>query len=107
MQTTTVASQAAFASDTSRILLCVSPERVLDELVAEQDVRDGVVLGPDGELLAGADALAAPTRELLSRAGDAAEIEIATHGGVVYAARSQQGAIAVVTGRSVLPAVMR
>lgn len=70
------------------------------------EVRDGVVLGADGRRLAGSRALAGPARELLARAGDAAEVEVGTRRGTVYAARSGRRAIAVVAARSALSSVM-
>ena len=86
----------------------MSPERALDRLLTMAvEARDGVVLGADGRRLAGSRALAAPTRELLERAGDAREVEVATGRGTVYVARSQRRAIAVVAARSALPAALR
>ena len=86
----------------------MSPERALDRLLATAvDARDGVVLGVNGRRLAGSRALAAPARELLAAAGDAAEVEVATGRGTVYAARGERRAVAVVAARSALPAAMR
>jgi hypothetical protein len=86
----------------------MSPERALNRLLAmATDARDGVVLGADGRRLAGSRALAAPARELLEQAGDAAEVEVATGRGTVYAARSGRRAIAIVATRAALPAAMR
>jgi len=86
----------------------MTPERALDRLLAMAvDARDGVVLGSDGRWLAGSRALSAPVRELLRHAGDAAEVEVATGRGTVYAARSDRRAVAVVAARSALPAAMR
>jgi hypothetical protein len=85
----------------------VSPEKALDQLKAmSPEVRDGVVLGADGRRLAGSRALAGPARELLDRADDASEVEVATGRGSVYAARAGRRAIAVVAARSALPSVM-
>ena len=85
----------------------MSPERALDDLMTMSlEVRDGVVLGADGRRLAGNRALAAPARELFAEAQDAADIEVATRRGTVYAARSGRRAIAVVTARSALSSVM-
>jgi len=69
-------------------------------------VREAIVLGARGGRVAGARALAEPARALLAAAPDAAEIEVATARGVVYAARSRRHAIAVVSGRGALPALM-
>jgi hypothetical protein len=86
----------------------MSPERSLDQLLAmATDARDGVVLGADGRRLAGSRTLAAPARELLAAAGDAADVEVATGRGTVYAARRGRRTIAVVASRSALPALMR
>jgi hypothetical protein len=85
----------------------MSPERALDDLrTMSLEVRDGVVLGADGRRLAGSRTLAAPARELFAQAPDAAEIEVATGRGTVYAARSGRRAIAVVATRSALSSVM-
>jgi hypothetical protein len=85
----------------------MSPERALDDLMTMSlEVRDGVVLGADGRRLAGNRALAAPARELFAEAQDAADIEVATGRGTVYAARSGRRAIAVVAARSALSSVM-
>ena len=59
-----------------------------------------------GRRVAGAAALAAPARALLAGAPGAAEVEVATVRGVVYAARSERHAIAVVSDRGALPALM-
>jgi hypothetical protein len=64
------------------------------------------VLDAGGGHLAGPPALAEPARRLLAGAGDAAEVEVATGRGVVYAARSSRNAIAVVATRAALPALM-
>jgi hypothetical protein len=85
----------------------MSPERALDDLrTMSLEVRDGVVLGADGRRLAGNRALAAPVRELFAQAENAAEVEVATGRGTVYAARSGRRAIAVVAARSALSSVM-
>lgn len=85
----------------------MTPERALDELrTMSLEVRDGVVLGADGRRLAGSRALAAPARELFAQAGDAAEIEVATGRGTVFAARSGRRAIAVVAARSALASTL-
>ncbi len=70
------------------------------------DVQDGVVLGADGRRLAGSRPLAALARDLLEQAGGAAEVEVATGRGTVFAARRGRRAIAVVAARSALSAVM-
>ena len=85
----------------------MSPEEALDQLrTMSPEVRDGVVLGADGRRLAGSRTLAAPARELLERAGEASEVEVATGRGSVYAARSGRRTIAVVASRSALASVM-
>ena len=85
----------------------LSPPTALERLSQMSGhVREAVVLGPRGRRVAGAAALAAPARALLAAAPDAAELEVATARGVVYAARSSRHAIAVVSGRGALPALM-
>lgn len=69
-------------------------------------VREAIVLDGRGRRVAGPGALAAPARDLLAAAGDAAEVEVSTAGGVVYAARSARHAIALVSSRAALPALM-
>ncbi|HEX2398082.1 MAG TPA: hypothetical protein VHI73_08080 [Solirubrobacteraceae bacterium] len=84
----------------------LSPEQALQRLLEmSADVRQGVVLDRRGRRLAGSRALAGPARELLD-AVDAPEIEVGTGRGGVFAVRSNGAAIAVVTQRSVLPALM-
>ena len=64
------------------------------------DVRAASSSTRTARVLAGPDELAAPARELLEAAGDAAEIQVATADGSVFAARSDEHAIAVVCGAS-------
>ena len=71
------------------------------------DIRAAAVLSPAGEPIAGAPELAGAARELLAAAPDAAEIEVATAGGAVYAARDEQHAVVAVCGRFALPALVR
>ena len=71
------------------------------------DIRAAAVLTPAGELLAGAEDLAAPARDLLAAAPAATEIEVSTGEGTVYAGRSDDHAIVVVCGRVALPALVR
>jgi hypothetical protein len=122
---TTVTSQAMRESGTGRLFsptlhepclhpLAVSPGAALTPALAldylrelSADIRTGVVLGPDLELLAGPDALAGPARDLFEGAGDAAEMQVVTREGDVFAARSDRHAIAVVTGRFALPSLIR
>ena len=86
----------------------MTPERALDRLLGMAvDARDGVVLGSDGRRIAGSRALAASVRDLFARAGDAAELEVATGRGTVYAARTDRRTVAVVATRGALPAAMR
>ena len=63
------------------------------------DVRAGVVLGAGGALLAGPEALAGPARALLAAAPDAAEVEVATARGIVFAVRDAAHAVVVACGR--------
>jgi hypothetical protein len=86
----------------------LTPPLALDYLrELSADIRAGVVLAPDGALLAGPDALAAPARDLLAAAGDAAEVHVSTADGAVYAARSDHHAVAVICGRFALPSLIR
>jgi hypothetical protein len=71
------------------------------------DVRAAVVLARDGALLAGPPELAAPARELLAAAPDAAELEVSNARGVVCAVRSPAHAAVAVCGRFALPGVTR
>ena len=83
------------------------PQLAMDRLTEmSSHVREAIVLDARGRRVAGSAALAAPARALLAAAPDAAEIEVATARGVVYAARSDRHAIAVVSGRGALPALM-
>ena len=124
-QMTTVTSQAMRGSGTGWLFSrtahepCLDPPAVssgaaltpalaldyLRELSA--DIRAGVVLGADGELLAGSEALADPARDLFANAGDASELQVVTRDGDVFAARSDRHKIAVVTGRFALPSLIR
>jgi hypothetical protein len=69
-------------------------------------VREAIVLDSRGRRVAGPAALAEPARALLAAAPEATELEVATTRGLVYAARSPRHAIAVVSGRGALPALM-
>jgi hypothetical protein len=69
-------------------------------------VREAIVLDSRGRRVAGPAALAEPARALLAAAPEATELEVATTRGLVYAARSSRHAIAVVSGRGALPALM-
>lgn len=83
-----------------------SPQLALDRLAEmSPHIREAVVLDAGGERLAGSRALSAPARELLAHV-EGTEVEVATRRGVVYAARSQRSAIAVVASRAALPALM-
>ena len=85
----------------------LSPPTALERLSEMSGhVREAIVLDSRGRRVAGAAALAEPARALLAAAPDAAELEVATARGVVYAARSPRHAIAVVSGRGALPALM-
>jgi hypothetical protein len=87
----------------------LTPPLALDYLrELSADIVTGVVLAPDGALLAGPDDLADAARDLIAGAGDAAsEIHVSTADGAVYAARSERHAIAVVCGRFALPSLIR
>ena len=86
----------------------LTPELALEYLCAlSADVVAGVVLGPDGERLAGTDDLAAAARALLAAAPDLEEVEVALGGGSVFAARSAHHAVVLACGRHALPALVR
>jgi hypothetical protein len=116
MQMATVTTQAIRGSGTagysreSRMSPAptLTPALALDLLrELSADIRAGVVLDPAGALLAGPEALAAPARDLLAAAGEAAEIQVATADGSVFAARSDRHAVAVVCGRFPLASLIR
>ncbi len=71
------------------------------------DIREAVILTPDGEPVAGSPELAAAAAGLLAAAPDAAEIEVALSGGAVHAARGGSHAVVAVCGRYALPALIR
>ena len=84
----------------------LTPELALARLGEfQRSVREAVVLDGDGRRLAGSPAVAEPARQLLSHT-DAAEIEVGTGRGVVYAARTPHHAIAAVSTRGALPSLM-
>lgn len=86
----------------------LTPALALDYLrELSADVDAGVVLGPDGALLAGPEALAGPARDLLARAGEAEDVHVTTAGGAVFAARSDRHAIVLACGRFALPSLVR
>jgi hypothetical protein len=71
------------------------------------DVRAGVVLDAQDELLAGPPDLAGPARAFAEAVGDAAEVEVVGAGGVVCAVRSERHSLIAVCGRFALPGVTR
>ncbi len=86
----------------------MSPERALTHLsTIAPEVRDGVVLDSAGRRLAGSRTLAGAAADLLRHAPDAAELEVGTGRGTVFAVRAPRAAIAVVADRSALSSVMR
>jgi hypothetical protein len=86
----------------------LTPPLALDYLrELSADIRAGVVLDPAGTLLAGPESLAEPARDLLEAAGDAAEVQVTTADGGVYAARDERHAVAVVVSRFALPSLIR
>ena len=86
----------------------LTPQLALDYLrELSADIRAGVVLDPQGALLAGPEAMHEPARDLLTASGEARELQVTTADGAVYAARSDQHAIAVVCGRFALPSLIR
>ena len=65
----------------------LTPQLALDYLrELSADIRSGVVLDPEGALLAGPESMAGPARDLLKAAGDALELQVTTADGGVYAA---------------------
>jgi hypothetical protein len=86
----------------------LTPALALDYLrTLSADIVQSAVLAADGSLLAGPDELAEPARALLAAAPDSDDIEVATAQGSVFAARSDEHAVVVVTGRLALPALVR
>lgn len=84
----------------------LTPELALARLGEfQRSVREAVVLDGDGRRLAGSPAVAEPARQLLSHT-DAAEIEVGTGRGVVYAGRTPHHAIAAVSTRGALASLM-
>ena len=71
------------------------------------DVRAVLLLGSDGELVAGPEQLRADAVALLAAAGTAAELEAVTSGAVVCAVRSGERSMVAVCGRFAIPAVVR
>jgi hypothetical protein len=71
------------------------------------DIRAGVVLDPEGKLLAGPEDLAGAARDLLEGAHGAEELHVSTADGAVFAARSAKHALVVVCGRLALPSLIR
>jgi acetylornithine deacetylase/succinyl-diaminopimelate desuccinylase-like protein len=86
--------------------------RYLGELSA--DVRAAAILDASGQAAASTEddparerRIAGLVRELFERAGeDAAQVEVATPDGAVFAVREGAWAIAAVTGRLTLPSLM-
>jgi hypothetical protein len=86
----------------------LTPAQALEYLrTLSADIEDAVVLAADGRLLAGDQALAEPARTLLDAAPGADDVEVATPEGSVFAARSDDHALVLVTGRFALPALVR
>jgi hypothetical protein len=86
----------------------LTPALALDYLhELSADIKAGVVLGADGTLLAGADDLAEPARDLLAAAETAADLHVTTADGAVFAARDDRHAIVVACGRFALPSLAR
>jgi hypothetical protein len=86
----------------------LTPPLALDYLrELSADIRSGVVLDPQGALLAGPDHLAEAARDLLVAAGEAEEVHVSVADGAVFAARSDRYALVVVCGRFALPSLIR
>ncbi len=85
----------------------LTPELALAYLAElSTDIRAAIVLDAGGERLAGDAVLADPIRVMLA-ASPAASIEVLTRRGGVFAARGAHHAVALVTGRFALPALVR
>jgi hypothetical protein len=86
----------------------LTPALALDYLrELSADIRAGVVLAADGELLAGEEDLASAARELIAAAGDATDLHVTTADGAVFAARDDRHAIVLASGRLALPSLAR
>lgn len=86
----------------------LTPALALDYLrELSADIRTGVVLDPEGTLLAGPEHLEEGARELLAGAPGAEEVHVSTADGAVFAARSERHALVVVCGRLALPSLIR
>ena len=86
----------------------MTPELAADYLrELSADIRAVAILAPDGTPLAGEPELASAARRLLDAAPGAAEIEVASAGGTIHAARSDEHAVVAVCGRFALPALIR
>ena len=86
----------------------LTPPLALDYLrELSADIRSGVVLDAEGNLLAGPQELAEAARDLVQAAGDAEEIHVSTADGAVFAARGSQHVVLVVCGRFALPSLIR
>jgi hypothetical protein len=88
--------------------VALTPELAVDYLSElSADIEAVAVLTADGTPLAGDAAVAEAAAALLAAAPEAAEIEVATGGGAVHAARSVEHAVVAVCGRFALPALIR
>ena len=86
----------------------LTPELAVEYLrELSADIRSGVVLDPEGALLAGPEHLADAARDLLGGAPEAEELHVSTADGAVFAARSAEHAVVVVCGRLALPSLIR
>jgi hypothetical protein len=86
----------------------LTPALALDYLRAlSADIRAGVVLDAAGEALAGPETLHEPARAVLDATPDAAEVQVTTRDGAVFAARDERHAIVLACGRFALPALAR
>jgi len=82
----------------------LTPALALDYLrELSADLRDGVVLGPSGEYLAGVPAMAAPAAELLAALGAAPAGQALLRAGAVFVARAEGLAVAIACGPRALP----
>lgn len=81
-------------------------ETVLEDLLGTRDVLDGVILGPGGELAAGAPEMAGPARDLFDAAGDAEDLEVTAARRTVHGSRAGGYAIALVCRRPALASLV-
>jgi hypothetical protein len=86
----------------------LTPQLAIDYLrELSADIVTGVVLSPEGALLAGGEELHEAARDLMAGAPGAEEVHVSLADGGVFAARSDTHALVVVCGRLALPSLIR